>query len=286
MGEALISRTSTIPDEVLNPINPVEGYCVLVPTIFDSSGKPIESCKVTCIDGDRTFTYNTNSKGKVLFTVNSGSVNLFINNSYANNSIMLDQRSAWYNQTEAAIGTVSNQNFTLEYQGSVNVTKNGNYAFVVTNFISGVIAGAGGGGGGWNKAYDSEYGWMYGNGGRGGSGGSPTLNNFAVSKNATYRFIIGSGGYAGSDNYNVGGFPRGASAGGSGGTTTAFNRSATGGGGGPVCYLSPWSTPTVGSGTSYGSGGYGGAGGTQSQGSTISQAQPGGSGYVSLTFKN
>ena len=199
---------------------------------------------------------------------------------------MLDQRSAWYNQTEAAIGTVSNQNFTLEYQGSVNVTKNGNYAFVVTNFISGIIAGAGGGGGGWNKAYDSEYGWMYGNGGRGGSGGSPTLNNFAVSKNATYRFIIGSGGYAGSDNYNVGGFPRGASAGGSGGTTTAFNRSATGGGGGPVCYLSPWSTPTVGSGTSYGSGGYGGAGGTQSQGSTISQAQPGGSGYVSLTFKN
>lgn len=228
MAECVISRATVIPEEVLNPINPVQGYCIYVAKVQDSSGKPIANLNVQCKDGSQTFNYATNEKGKVRFSTNSGSVNIYINNVLSNGVILVDQDRINANKQAAPVGTVINANFKLNYVNNTIIKTNNVFQFRDTSLVDMWLCGGGGGGGSALKYDDSTYGNQHTYGGGGGGGAIRSFNNILVTVGEKYPAYAGGGGSAGKyiDDYNSG------SNGSSGGTTSFLNKSAIGGGGG------------------------------------------------------
>ena len=196
MGEALISRATVIPEELLDPIYPVAGACVLSVKIVDSLNNPIENVPVTCKDGSYSYTYNTNNKGMTRFTTNSGQPSIFLNNNLSNSARILDHSSYWYNNIEGPIGSVVNKTFNMPYLSGLSISggigsgteinKNIFYGiFLATNYVSGNLRGGGGGGGGGIGAWlYSQHGNEIGgaNGGNGGRGNQVIFNNIPVVK--------------------------------------------------------------------------------------------------------
>ena len=280
MGEALISRSTTIPDEILNPIDPVAGYCVLVVKVKDADNRPITNLKITCNAAGQLLNYVTNERGATLFTINSGTANVFLNN-YLNNGVRVcDYNSRWENDIAAPIGTVQNKNFILDKSTFGRIISNSNCTFISANNVILNMSGGGGGGGGGS-------GWgRYGQA-TGGAGGRGYTNNISVeiNKNYVYRAIVGAGGAAGGGlGWGSGvsddevGSPLIGRTGNSGGTTSFINISAAGGGGG---YGGGFSSgrPVTGS---TGSGGNGARGGTGGYG--LNKGTKGASGWINYTL--
>lgn len=269
MGEAIISRATLIPDEVLNPINPVPGYCVLVLTVKDSSGEIVPNASIKCTDGSASYTYNTNEKGKVRFTTNSGQVNILMYNKLTNNIYMADQANTYINSIEAPIGLV--QNIEAKYN-RLNSTimfypsSNGKYKFMDTDYVTMDIASGGGGGGGcgycWADNPDGGPSYIgFGCGGGGGGGGIIRSINADVLKTEIYPLFVSSGGIGGSGIRNNYGGAASGSNGGSAGVSSFLNYSVNGGGGGGGGYGDYYGDNRPGkAGTSPSGGGKGGIG--------------------------
>ena len=82
MAEAIMVRSTVIPDEVLHPIYPLDGYHKILVTYRTDKGGVVQGYNISCNDGSSTYTYSTNEQGQVLFTCNSGAANIFINNNF------------------------------------------------------------------------------------------------------------------------------------------------------------------------------------------------------------
>lgn len=297
MGECIISRAAMIPEEILNPITPIPGSCILNYKVVDSDNHPISGMPVTCVDGNYTYKYNTNEKGIVRFTTNSGQCNITFSNTLNNGVLVLDHATLISNMEEAPVGSVVNKTFSLNYVSSVDLKNSGKAIFLSTNFININLAGGGGGGGGavngmmWDG--DGDWHYVYANGGAGGTGAGNKVNDISVAKNQIYNFAYGSAGrggsYATADDRAVW-----AGGGTSGGTSYFGSYSAVGGGGGGAAYtvFEGWNDyPKAyggSSGTSYIGGGYGGAAGTYFQsgpGFGASSGTNGGSGWLKITMR-
>lgn len=286
MGEALISRSTTIPEEILNPINPVNGYCVMVIKVKDYDNRPISGLKVTCTAGSQNLTYNTNEKGAVMFTINNGIANVFLNNYLNNNTRICDYGTRWENNVEAPVGTVQNINYQLTRLNNTNLIywDNYNYIFWSAKAVNLQLSGSGGGAGGGLLIKSSSGLRIYHEkfGGTGGRGYLNSQNNVSVLKGTEYQLSIGNAGsgavssevrddswYSYMGTYNA---PNGAS----GGTSYFLGYSANGGKGGGGAY-------TI-SGTSYaGISGAGGSGASGGRG-TYTTGQPGSGGYADISF--
>ena len=296
MGEAILTRTTTIPDEILNPINPVPGACILNFKVVDSDNKPVGGMPVTCKDGSLTYTYNTNDTGIVRFTTNSGQCNLTFSNTLNNKVRVLDHATLVQNMVEAPVGTVVNDTIKLNYLTSASLSGTGKAMFLTTNFININLAGGGGGGGGAvdGTMWDGDGSWheMKANGGSGGTGQGKSINNISIVKNEIYNFSYGYGGRGGSkasadDNNTYAG------SGATGGTSYFGSYSSVGGGGGSGAYveLDKFSHPRAyngKSGSSYSGGGYGGGAGTWYFSAGSYYARPGGdggSGWLNITMR-
>ena len=281
-----MSRSTLIPDEVLNPINPVNGYCVLVVRVKDFNNNPINGLRITCDAGGNSYTYNTNEKGATLFTINSLSANIFLNN-YLNNGVRIcDYSYAWKNNIEAPIGTVQNLNYQLSRLTRTTLYPNddGRYIFRDANSVNINISGGGGGGGGGVYIY-GMYIDQYANGGNGGNGYNKIVNNIRVSKDTSYGAYIGSGGRGGMTDKAQQDYAwilydcRGGT-GGTGGSTSFLGYSAAGGTGGTGAYgIEGEYDVYPGNNGTGGSGAYGGAGGVR-----YSNGGNGGNGWINIIF--
>lgn len=234
MGEALLSRSTTIPEEVLDPIYPTPGICSILLTVKDSLNYPAVNMMVNCKDGPSWYNYITNEKGQVLFSTNSGSANISIINKLANGAIVLDQKEMSID-IAAPTSTVIRNTVTLTgYADSeeINFTtpgsdyhvpyfiNGGQYTFLVSSKIDLFLGGGGGGGGASGRSTTGGTG--------GGAGGAILRTNVPVNKGEVYTGYLGSGGAAGRQNYD---FTVNEPAG-SGGTTSFMSYSAAGGAGG------------------------------------------------------
>lgn len=283
MGESLLSRSTLIPEEILNPIDPVAGYCVMVIRVKDYNNKPISGLRVTCNAGTQALNYNTNEKGAVMFTINNGMANIFLNNFLNNNVRICDYGARWVNSVEAPIGTVQNINYQLNRLSNTRLTSgNYNYIFRDAKFVNIEISGGGGGGGGGTHLNYGSSSPKYGSsfGGQGGGGYTNSKNNISVYSGTIYPTKIGSGGSGG---YGTSGHTsteeKSGSRGSTGGTTSFLSVSAAGGSGG---YPGTWNMY---SGFVNGSSGGGGSGARGGSGSSSDRASSGNSGWVNITFK-
>lgn len=229
MAECILTRTTTISDEILNPIQPIPGVCILNVKVVDVDNKPIQNVRVQCKDGGQTYVYNTNEKGLVRFSTNSGQCNLYFNNYLSNNAYIMDYTPINHNMVEAPVGTVVNKTFNLPYRNYASFGPMGssNWCFLSTSSVNFNMA-AGGGGGSGGLVIQS---WPY-NGFSGGRGGNLTKNGFAISKSEQYQIYVGSGGSgsAGNSQWDPDSTYRASvSWGGSGGSTMAFSSSVQGG---------------------------------------------------------
>ena len=245
MGEALISRAGggSSGDDIIIPVTP--GYHTILATVRTDKGTPMVEYPVSCLDGSSQYNYSTNDKGQVMFTCNSGSANIFINNRY-NGIQYIDFDSKWTN-VGAPIGQTQRVNIAVSKNNSlIEFTSSKVFSVIEDRAISNlIIIGAGGGGGqGFTDAWDGD---SYGGGG--GAGYMNQYNNLTFQKNNTYNFICGTGGAGGNDN---------SSSGGTGGTSYIVNSSysAVGGGGGQRGQT--WISPGT---TNGGKGGLGNGGG-------------------------
>ena len=287
MGEALLSRSTIIPDEILNPIDPIPGICILVVEALDDDNKPIQNLKVGCIDGTMVYNYTTNEKGKTRFSTNSGQVNVVLYNVVDNGTKIMDYVTTNYNAVEAPVITVQNKSFKLNYRNyaSFGVMGIDNFIFITANRINFNLAAAGGGGTGACVV----QGWSYSDGWSGGRGGNLVKNNFVIEHNQIYSVSVGGGGRGGSNGWvwdpeSSNGARCGA--GGSGGTSTAFGQSCTGGGGSPSYGWWDIRFHAGRAGTSYGSGGSGGGpGGTYMDGPFL-KGRDGGTGSPGWLYVN
>lgn len=235
MGECIITRPTFVPDEVLNPINPVPGYCVLVCTVKDSKGEAVSNLKIRYDSGTANLDYVTNEKGMALFTINSLSANILVNNYYNNGTRILDYDSKWYNQIEAPIGMVQKTNTNISRANSSNITKNDSFIFRDAKSVNFVLSGGAGGKGGTSTTHSNKTGFTWtGYGGSGGRGYTNRVNGLAVDTNQSYSVTLGKKGSNGRDatgasgqsDYEIAG------TGGTGGTSTFLSYSAIGGSGG------------------------------------------------------
>ena len=283
MAEALLSRSTTIPEEILNPIDPVAGYCVMVIRVKDYNNKPIPGLRVTCNAGTQALNYNTNEKGAVMFTINNGMANIFLNNFLNNNVRICDYGARWVNSVEAPVGTVQYINYQLNRLNTTKLTSgNYNYIFKDAKFINLNISGGGGGGGGGVYLNYGSTRPMYGSGygGAGGSGYTAVKNNISVSNATIYSLSIGSGGHGGSGRSgHTSSDGTVASKGGTGGTTRFSNILSANGGGGGSAGGHDWS-----SGFYNGSKGTGGSGASGGAGSS-STGSNGSTGWINIKFK-
>ena len=230
-----------IPEEILNPIYPMAGYCILQITLLDKNNQPMRDMNINCVDGSRSWEYTTNEKGIVKFTTNSGQVDIVANNwSNSIKAYFADMSPNTQSKIPAPIGDVIRKSITMRQATSRSITKNGPYAFYYSNYASINLSGGGGGGGAGNRSYQNQ-------GGRGGNGYVTTVNDIPIDKNTVYWIYIGAGGNGGTVVSDAG------YAGNTGGTTTAFGYQALGGNGG---------TATTRYGSSNGSGGNGATGGS------------------------
>lgn len=222
MGEAILTRSTTIPEEILNPIYPVEGRHVLLVTLRDPEGQLMQNYPVLCNDGGTSYTYTTNENGQTKFSCNSGAANIYVNN-YNGEYQYLDIVARWTN-VDAPIGDTSRINIGLTNGSKLyDFTSSKKFAFWKEKVCDLYIVGGGGGGGAGDRT-GSDDGDIYAYGGGGGAG---YMNNY-LNQNlkSTYSFIAGSGGTAGNSG--------GTNSGGTGGTSYIQNTSysAVGGSGG------------------------------------------------------
>ena len=233
MGEALISRAGggSSGDDVIIPVTP--GYHTILATVRTDKGTPMVEYPVSCLDGASQYNYSTNDKGQVMFTCNSGSANIFINNQY-NGIQYIDFDSKWTN-VGAPIGQTQRVNIAVSRGNSfIEFITSKKFSVIEDRNISNlIIVGAGGGGG--RGSTDNWDGDSYGGGG--GAGYMNQYNNLTFQKNNTYNFICGTGGAGGNNN---------SADGGTGGTSYIVNSSysAIGGTGGErgQRYISPGTT--------------------------------------------
>lgn len=283
MAEALLSRSTTIPDEILNPIDPVPGYCVLVVKVKDYDNKSIPGLKITCTAGTQNLTYNSNEKGAVMFTINNGMANIFLNNFLNNNVRICDYGFRWENNIEAPVGTVQNIEYQLTRLTSTNLTSgNFNYIFKDTKFVSINLSGGGGGAGGGAYLNYGSTRPMYGSssGGAGGAGYTAIKDNISVSNGRIYNLSVGAGGRGGTGiTGRTSSDGRTASSGHTGGTTKFDNilsaSGGSGGTGGGHNYSIGFFDGSSGSGGNGASGGYGSSG----------DGGNGSSGWIRISFK-
>ena len=299
MGEAILTRTTTIPDEILNPINPVPGACILNFKVVDSDNKPVGGMPVTCKDGSLTYTYNTNDTGIVRFTTNSGQCNLTFSNTLNNKVRVLDHALHTHNMYEAPVGTVVNDTIKLNYLSSATIDsgQSGNAIFLTSKFAD-LNLGAGGGGGGGavngQLRWGSDEGWesVHLSGGGGGRGQGTHHNNIAVEINHVYSYYSGKGGKGGSWAMSTEYATTSGGTGGTGGSSYFGSYSCIGGGGGTggKARWESWnaSKQNGSPGASYTGGGYGGSAGTckSSVGSwSAFSAGDGGPGWLRITMR-
>lgn len=253
MGEAFITRQTKIPEEVLNPIYPVEGRHVIVATVKTDLGTIMQNYPVSCKDGSNTYTYKTNESGQVKFSCASGAANIFINN-IVDGKQYVDFKSAWKN-IDAPVGGTSRVNIAINRQTEfTEFLSNSNFTVIENRNISSIIVVGGGGGGSSGITYeysgDSDYWWWAGAGGGGGYFNWYNNPSVQLIRNNIYQFQTGIGGAAGGMDTN----------GSTGGTSVIknMNMSAIGGGGG-TCYAgSRWTNYSIGGTGGTGNGGYGG----------------------------
>lgn len=196
MAEAVLTRSTTIPEEVLNPIYPVNGYHVILVTVRTNERSIVQGYPVRCTDGLTNYDYYTNDKGQVKFSCNSGSANIFINN-ICNGITYIDFHPSWTN-VGAPIGDVSRINIVLNNQPISELLSSCSFSTIEDRTINTVYIVGGGGGGGSGGEYDVSDGSWKGCGG--GGGGAGYMNNYYNKKfirNNTYKFISGAGGHGG-----------------------------------------------------------------------------------------
>lgn len=197
MGEAIISRATAIPDEVLNPIYPVEGRHVMVVTLRDYNGAIMQDYEINCKDGTATYNYKTNESGQVKFSCNSGSANIFVNNKI-NGVRYFDFNQTWFN-ISAPVGDVSRINCNLsKSSGFADFESSGSFASIEPVIVSNLILVGGGGGGGFSWVIDDGDGGYYDTGGGGGGAGYMNFyTKILFEKNKIYNLQIGYGGDGG-----------------------------------------------------------------------------------------
>lgn len=215
MGEALISRAGG-GSESESPIPIVNGYHTIIATIRLPDGDLLTNYPVICNDNGAIYNYNTNERGQVMFTCNSGMANIFVNNYNTANGVQyIDFASVWNNYS-AQIGFGSRQNINLTSRSSGTIIDfTSSKLFTVSqnrNANINIVGGGGGGAGRWE-----------------GGGAAANINNYSnvkLIKNNVYNFIAGTGGSGASS--STGGN------GGAGGTSYIVNTSmsAVGGAGG------------------------------------------------------
>ena len=230
MAEAIITRQTVIPEDVLNPIYPVEGRHVIVATMKTDLGTIMQNYPISCKDGSSSYTYKTNESGQVKFSCASGAANIFINN-IVDGKQYVDFKSAWKN-IDAPVGGTSRVNIAISRQTEfTEFLSNSNFTVIENRSISSIIIVGGGGGGSIGKTYDysgdSDYWWWAGGGGGGGYFNWYNNPSVQLIRNNIYQFQTGIGGAAGGMNTN--GFTGGTS------VIKNMNMSAIGGNGG-TCY--------------------------------------------------
>lgn len=188
MGEALISRAGggSSGDDVIIPVTP--GYHTILATVRTDKGTPMVEYPVSCLDGSSQYNYSTNDKGQVMFTCNSGSANIFINNQY-NGIQYIDFDSKWTN-VGAPIGQTQRMNINLNKNSNfVEFTGNKKFSTIEDRNVNISLVGAGGGGG-FGASVDGRVQVGFG-------GGAGYLNSYLIDlvKNNVYNFIVGKGGF-------------------------------------------------------------------------------------------
>lgn len=276
MAEAIITRSTVIPEDVLNPIYPVEGRHVILATLKTDKGSIVQDYEINCTDGSTVYNYKTDMNGQVKFSCNSGSANIYVSNVF-NGAQYIDFPCFWTN-VSAPVGDTSRLNITLPQQRFTEFITSKIFKCIENRVVDNIIlvGGGGGGGSGYNMEYSDDN---YENVG-GGGGGSGYMNIYNgpinLEKNNIYNIFIGSGGVGGKPRSDVSG---GAGANGnSGGTTSLLNMSMSAKGGWGGHYAWKNSTPSGGAG-GLGSGGSGSSGvPTNGTNSSINFAGGGGGG--------
>lgn len=243
MAEAIITRSTVIPEDVLNPIYPVEGRHIALATLKDSSGNRVSNVMIRCQDGNTWYNYVTNEQGQIKISSNSGTLNFYVGIKAENNVVFLDQKNISKLNVAAPIGDTLR--LDLQYDGyksgeallfTSGSSTNDHYqapylpkqfTFLDTNNVDLCI---GGGGGGGQSGYWVQ--WSYGS--LGGCGGEfKEIKNISISHSQVYSGSIGSGGGGGQDpNENM----AKQVSGNTGGSTTIFGYVANGGNGGGASY--------------------------------------------------
>lgn len=249
MAEAIITRSTLIPEDVLNPIYPVEGRHVILATLRTDKGSIVQDYEINCTDGSAVYNYKTDMNGQVKFSCNSGSANIYVSNVF--NGVQYIDFPCFWTNVSAPVGDTSRLNINLPQQKFTEFITNKNFKVMENRTASDIIL-VGGGGGGGSGYYDGD---VYGFGGGGGGGCINVYTDEAFNtkfiKNNIYRFYVGSGG--------SGGYTRNIVSrnnGNSGGTSYIenMNMSASGGSGGKYSVFGNY--------TKYGlNNGYYGAGG-------------------------
>ena len=228
MAEAIVSRYTRLPEDVIDPIPVTPSTHGIKVTLKDPEGKAMVDWPINCKDGSNWYNYKTNEKGQTIFSITSGAANISINN-YNGQYQILDMSSKNIN-VDAPIGMTTRLNvqldrgpvfheftssklFELRYERNTNIT----------------IVGGGGGGARGESSQDEDHDWSYYYGGGGGAG---YMNNYTKNMKGVYNFVVGDGG-AGGKRDSGGGLIYG-DAGNSGGTSYIVNTDirANGGGGG------------------------------------------------------
>ena len=302
MAEAILVRSTTIPEEILNPIYPSESYHKVLVTLRNEDGVAITNAYLNCKDGSTNYNYKTNEKGQCLFTVNSGAANILATNNIEG-YIYPDILNTWMN-IDAPVGEVTRVNLVHNKQTSpIDFTSSKIIRFMSTRELDLYLIGGGGGGGaGWFKWFNSDYEGQWGYGGGGGGGNYNLYNNIVFEGGNNYNFQAGAGGAKRRYvviNYwrfnNANGYLTNTSDiqnGGAGGTSyiVGTEYSATGGQGGKANFSTGytsdrhhWATSVAIGGT--GNGGYGRGWNALSDGSTSPLSFAGGGGGAAVGNK-
>lgn len=220
MAEAIVSRYTRLPEDVIDPIPVTPSTHGIKVTLKDPEGMAMVDWPINCKDGSNWYNYKTNDKGQTIFSITSGAANISINN--YNGSYQLLDFNAKNINVDAPIGMTTRLNVQLD-QGAnfYEFTRSKLFGFRYQRTGNIVIVG-GGGGGGAGGITGSDDDDIYAVGAGGGAGYLSTYNDQSLS--GLYNFIVGTGGAGG----------RRESSGSSGGTSYIVNTSysANGGAGG------------------------------------------------------
>ena len=222
MAEAVLTR-AVIPEKELTI---VPGYHSILVTIKSGDNKVVPNFPVFCKDGSVNYNYTTNSKGQVLFMVNSGAANIYANNvinsvtyiDFIGNSKNIDAPAGSSTKVELILKNGQNYyEYTSSKKFGIGMARNVNLT---------LIGGGGGGGSGCGKS-----GVYLAYGGGGGAGYMNNYNSIIMGPMTVYNFQCGAGGKGGMNpaNQNTNG-----NSGNTGGTSylVGTDYSAIGGSGG------------------------------------------------------